>query len=167
MGKVIAFRQQDKKRKEANFGPMDHDSRWICNEQKYVRNLKKSVDLYGFSRDEKKYDDIYDMIAEGLSQNFNLSMNVKLGMEDSDVEFELLQDSDGSYYYAVYTDSTQALRSRKSNYYDKQFKLPLYFLIGNIKDEDFNNGICINPFSGTPVIVTKQELQDIYGRVCG
>lgn len=157
MGNVISF----ERRVRGN-----HDGNWICGEKRYVEELKRAVDLYGSTRNEDKFWDIYNLMESGLSNDYNLQISAKCGARDEDIELEMICDSDGECYYAIYTDALQAKRSSRHKYYNVNFKLPMNYLLGSVRQEKEIRGICLNPYSGTPVVFTTEEINEIYQAAC-
>ena len=133
----------------------------LCKEKRFVQELKKAVDTYGFTGVEEKFIDICLLMGIGLAEDYNLQICARCGEADEDVELELVQDKDGSLYYAIYTDSVQAHRSMQHSYYNVEYKLPMNYLLSTVKEEEVINGICLNPYSGTPVIFTRPEISQI------
>lgn len=156
MGDVVAFRRKD---------ATEH--KWICGEERYSRRLSEAAGRLGLCESEVLQYKVKQLLMEGLLYGYNIEIKAKCGSCDSDVEIELIRSEEGQFYYAVYTDDAQADRSNRAAYYNHGFKISMDYLIGQIKDEAMMAGVCINPYSDNPCVISRGQLQEVYKACIG
>lgn len=162
MGKVIAQAERfSAGRKDAGTSVVG-SGKWICNEKKYLMNLKKGAKHFRKLTTDMARDYMLPLLKKGLMEEYDVHISAKNGFYDDDVEIEMIPGSDGKYYFAVYTDSLSAYRSTRADYYDTDYLISMDHLFEAVCGDIACGGICVNPFDDGGCMITRYHMNQLY-----
>ena len=162
MGHIIAKEERfSSRRREAEL-VLKASSKRICNEKRYMEELKKgAMHLRKLTTDMAR-DYMLPLLKKGLMADFNIHMSAKNGDFDEVSEIEMIPGNDGKFYFAVYTDALSAYRSTRAHYFDADYLISMDYLFSAVYEDERCGGICINPFNDGGCMITRFRMNQLY-----